>query len=143
MVNPRSGQSVAPTPLGGISVQVAADVDPRGKLVDWIVDPSNVLFSRALANRMWKHFLGRGLVEAEDDLRATNPPTNPELLDALAKHVVDAKFDLKALIRAICNSTTYQLTSNRTPSTAPTSKTTPASSRGACPRKCSTTPSTR
>lgn len=111
MVNPRSGQSVAPTPLGGISVQVAADVDPRGKLVDWIVDPSNVLFSRALANRMWKHFLGRGLVEAEDDLRATNPPTNPELLEALAKHVVDAKFDLKALIRAICNSTTYQLSS--------------------------------
>lgn len=110
-LNPRSGEKVRPTFLGGAAVDVPAAMDPRGKLVDWITAPSNPLFSRALANRTWKHFMGRGLVEAEDDLRATNPPTNPQLLDALAKHVADAKFDVKALIRTICTSTTYQLRS--------------------------------
>ncbi|NCY03382.1 MAG: DUF1553 domain-containing protein, partial [Planctomycetia bacterium] len=57
----------------------------------------------------WKHFLGRGLVEPEDDMRLTNPPTNPALLDALARHFVDHGYDLKDLIRTICRSSTYQL----------------------------------
>ena len=78
-------------------------------LADWITDPKNPYFARTLANRYWKHFMGRGLVEPEDDMRATNPPTNPELLDALAKHFVDSKYDLKALVRAICLSSTYRL----------------------------------
>ncbi len=108
-VNPRTNQSVAPTGLGSTPLKIAADVDPRVQLVDWMTKPDNPYFARTLANRYVKHFLGRGLVEPEDDMRVTNPPTNPELLDALAKHIVDSKFDLKQLIRAICTSTTYRL----------------------------------
>src|SRR5471030_2033872 len=74
-------------------------------------EPKNPYFARTLANRYWKHFMGRGLVEPEDDLRATNPPTNPELLDALAKHFTDTKYDLKKLVRTICTSNTYRLSS--------------------------------
>jgi hypothetical protein len=69
----------------------------------------NPWFSRNLANRVWAHFLGRGLVEPVDDMRATNPPSNPELLDALASHLVQSRFDLRELIRAITASRTYQL----------------------------------
>src|SRR4030081_2327546 len=71
----------------------------------------NTCFARNLVNRTWAHFLGRGLVEPVDDVRATNPPTNPELLDALGKHLVESKYDVRALIRAITASRTYQLSS--------------------------------
>ncbi len=107
--NPRTGKPVPPTGLGAAPVAVGSDEDPRAKLADWMTDPANPFFAKALVNRYWKHFLGRGLVDPEDDMRATNPPTNPELLDALAKSFADSKFDLKALVRTICNSKTYQL----------------------------------
>jgi hypothetical protein len=71
----------------------------------------NPFFGRALVNRYWKHFFGRGIVDPEDDMRVTNPPSNPELLDALARHFVENKFDLKSLVRTICSSSTYQLSS--------------------------------
>jgi hypothetical protein len=71
----------------------------------------NPFFARNLANRTWAHFLGRGLVEPIDDVRDTNPPSNPELLDALAKHVVATKYDVKQLMRTITKSRTYQLSS--------------------------------
>jgi hypothetical protein len=74
-----------------------------------MTSPGNPYFSRNLANRVWAHFLGRGLIEPLDDVRATNPPSNPELLDALAKELVEKKFDLKALIKVITASRTYQL----------------------------------
>jgi Protein of unknown function (DUF1553) len=73
--------------------------------------PENPYFARALANRMWAHFMNRGLVEPVDDLRVTNPPSNPELLDALAQDFIKHKFDVKHLIRAIMTSSTYQLSS--------------------------------
>jgi hypothetical protein len=76
-----------------------------------MTSPSNPFFAKSIANRYWKHFLGRGLVEPEDDMRITNPPSNPELLDALAKELTQSNFDLKHLVRAICTSTTYQLSS--------------------------------
>ena len=82
--NPRTGQPVFPTGLGGRRLAPDGDADPRQQLVDWMVAPDNPFFARALVNRYWKHFLGRGLVDPEDDLRVTNPPSNPELLDALA-----------------------------------------------------------
>jgi hypothetical protein len=107
--NPRTKQNVAPTALGAAPLKIAADADPRIPLADWITAPDNPYFARTLANRYWKHFLRRGLVEPEDDMRVTNPPTNPELLDALAKHVIETKFDQKKLIRAICTSATYRL----------------------------------
>jgi hypothetical protein len=71
----------------------------------------NRYFSKSLVNRYWKHFLNRGLVEPEDDMRETNPPTNPELLEALAKSFADSGYDLKQLVRNICRSQTYQLSS--------------------------------
>jgi hypothetical protein len=69
----------------------------------------NRYFARSLVNRYWKHFFNRGLVEPEDDMRETNPPTNPELLEAVAAHFADSGYDLKDLVRTICGSTTYQL----------------------------------
>jgi hypothetical protein len=108
-LNPRTGKMVRPTGLGGAELQLDPGQDPRELLVDWMVSRDNPYFARTLANRYWKHFLGRGLVEPEDDLRVTNPPTNPELLDALAKYFADNRYDLKKLIRAICTSHTYRL----------------------------------
>jgi hypothetical protein len=81
------------------------------KLVDWMADPKNKFFAPALVNRYWKHFFDRGIVEPEDDMRATNPPSNPELLEALSQHFIHSGFDLKDLVRTICQSTTYQLSS--------------------------------
>ena len=107
-----------PAVLGGQSGPIPSDVDPRGRLADWMTSPDNPYFARSLVNRYWKHFLGRGLVEPEDDMRLTNPPTNPALLDALAKHFVDHGYDLKDLIRTICRSTTYQLTAEPNESNA-------------------------
>ncbi len=107
--NPRNGQSLKPTGLGSPTLELSNDQDPRQALVDWMAEPKNPFFARALVNRYWKHFFGRGLVEPEDDMRVTNPATNPALLDALAKDFIDSKFDLKHLIRTICNSQVYQL----------------------------------
>ena len=74
----------------------------------------NPYFATALVNRYWKHFFSRGLVEPEDDLRVTNPPTNPALLAALANDFIASSFDLKRLIRTICRSSVYQLSSSPT-----------------------------
>jgi hypothetical protein len=107
--NPKTGQAVKPTGLGSPPMEIGQDVDPRHKLVDWMADPENPFFAHALANRYWKHFFGRGLVDPEDDMRVTNPASNPELLQALGKHFIANKFDMKNLIRTICTSQTYQL----------------------------------
>lgn len=95
------------SPLNG-----APQNDPRVLLADWLTDPSNPWFARLVANRLWKHFLGRGLVEPEDDLRSTNPATNEPLLDWLAQQVVENRYDLKALMRVMLNSRVYQLTAD-------------------------------
>jgi hypothetical protein len=107
--NPRSGQSLKPTGLGSPALDIAVDRDPRHFLVDWMASKDNPFFAQALVNRYWKHFFDRGIVEPEDDMRATNPPSNPELLSELAKHFIDSGFDLKNLVRTICKSNTYQL----------------------------------
>lgn len=107
--NPKTGAAVKPTGLGSPPMELGEDVDPRQKLVDWMAAKDNPFFGPALANRYWKHFFGRGLVDPEDDMRVTNPASNPELLAALGKHFVDSGFDMKNLIRTICTSQTYQL----------------------------------
>ncbi len=109
--NPRSGEVLKPAGLGGEPLEIEADEDPRYSLVDWMADPENPFFAKALVNRYWKHFMSRGIVEPEDDMRVTNPPTNPELLDALAEHFIKSGFDIKDLIKQICLSSTYQLSS--------------------------------
>lgn len=85
--------------------------DPRAMLADWMTSPSNPWFARLAVNRLWKQFLGRGLVESEDDLRSTNPPTNEPLLDYLAQRLVEERFDLRAIMREILASATYQRSS--------------------------------
>ena len=91
---------------------VAPENDPRVRLADWLTAPTNPWFARLAANRLWKHFLGRGLVEPEDDLRSTNPATNEPLLDWLANQVVENRYDLKSVMRLILNSRAYQLTAD-------------------------------
>jgi Protein of unknown function (DUF1553) len=76
-----------------------------------MVAAENPFFARSLTNRYWKHFFERAIVEPEDDLRVTNPPANPELLDGLAQYFIQSKYDLKALIRLICNSSVYRFSS--------------------------------
>ena len=98
-----------PAGLGAPVTQIPLDEDPRAALAEWMTSPKNPYFAKALVNRYWKHFLNRGLVEPEDDMRETNPPTNPELLQALADSFVKSGYDLKALVRAITTSATYQL----------------------------------
>jgi len=85
--------------------------DPRRALARWLTSPDNELFSRNLANRIWAHYIGRGIVEPVDDVRASNPPVNPALLDALSKRLVESKFNLRAIVRDICTSRVYQLSS--------------------------------
>ena len=107
--NPRTGKALKPTGLGTPAYDIAADSDPRVKLADWMSDPKNPFFAKSLVNRYWKHFFSRGIVEPEDDMRETNPPANPELLNALSEHFIQSGFDLKELVRTICRSRTYQL----------------------------------
>ena len=109
--NPTSEQDLAPTLPGAGPLDFSPEEDPRHALADWVVHPENPFFARMIANRYWKHFFGRGLVDPEDDMRVTNPPTHPALLTALEEHVIKSGFDLKALVRIICNSRTYQLSS--------------------------------
>ncbi len=111
VINKRTNRSAVIKPLDGDAVEFDADVDPRHKLVDWMVDPSNPFFAKAVVNRYWAHFFARGLVDPIDDMRVTNPPSNPELLDALAKDFIANKFSLKHLVKTICKSRTYQLSS--------------------------------
>lgn len=110
--HPKSGQALPPAGLDADPAPVGKDEDPRQALAGWMVAPENPFFARTLANRYWKHFMGRGLVEPEDDLRVTNPPSNPPLLDALADHFVASGYDLKQLIRLICRSHAYAFSSD-------------------------------
>lgn len=89
--------------------------DVRQHLADWITRPDNPYFARNFANRYWAWLTGVGLIEPVDDLRATNPPSHPALLDALARDFADHHFDVRHLLRTICNSRVYQLASERSP----------------------------
>src|SRR5262249_16183178 len=104
----RRGVAMPPAPLDGKPLSLDSSADRREYFADWLTAPENPYFAKALVNRVWRNFMGRGLVEAEDDLRQTNPPTNPELLEALAKDFVAHKYDVKQLIRSIVLSATYQ-----------------------------------
>jgi hypothetical protein len=107
--HPLGGRDVPPRFLGGEAPPLPAGSDRRAALAAWLTAPENPFFARHLANVVWEHFLGAGLVDPVDDVRVSNPPANPELLDALAERLVAARFDLRSLIRDICASRTYQL----------------------------------
>src|SRR5262249_50271259 len=105
------GLAMPPTPLDYKPLSSDRLIDRRHYFADWLTAKDNPYFARALVNRVWRNFLGRGLVEAEDDLRQTNPPTNPELLDALARDYIKNGYDVKHLIKRIMSSATYQRSS--------------------------------
>lgn len=109
--NVRTGRSLPPMALGDALPSITPDEDPRLKLADWMSSAGNPFFARSLVNRYWKHFFRRGLIEPEDDIRDSNPPSNPELLAALEKHFVESGFNLRELIRLITESSAYQLSS--------------------------------
>jgi hypothetical protein len=111
ITNKRTNQPAAMKPLEGEPMTVSADDDPRQVLADWMTDAKNPFFARAVVNRYWAHFFGRGIVDPLDDMRVTNPPSNPELLDALAAELVKNGYSLKSLIKTICKSRTYALSS--------------------------------
>jgi len=111
VINKRTSRPAETKPLDAPVVVIPADADPRQKLADWLTDPSNPYFAKAIVNRYWAHFFGRGIVDPPDDMRVTNPPSNPELLDQLAKDFVAHHYSLKHLVRTICKSRTYQLSS--------------------------------
>ncbi len=109
--HPVSGEVLSPQPPDGPPWAVPGPTDPRVALADWMLEPSNPFFARAIANRVWGAFFGKGIVEPVDDFRLSNPASNPALLDALAAELRRGAYDLKALMRVIMNSHLYQLSS--------------------------------
>jgi hypothetical protein len=111
VVHPRTGAILRPRPLGGTEFSLGLHEDPRSSLARWMTSADNPFFARTMVNRMWAQFLGRGIVHPIDDARSTNPPSNPELLDALAQDFIGSGFDVKHLIRVIAGSHSYGLES--------------------------------
>src|SRR3954465_8334834 len=110
--HPVTKEVMKPKFLGG----EAPDVKGKGRrvvLAEWLASPKNPWFATSFANRVWAHFMGIGIVEPVDDFRVSNPASNPELLEALGQHFTATKYDLKALVRDICNSRTYQRRTQR------------------------------
>jgi hypothetical protein len=117
VTHPLTGESLKPTPLYEVE-HTADDQDPRKTLANWMTSADNPSFARVQANRLWATLMGRGLVEPVDDLRSTNPPTNPQLLDALADDFRNSGFRQKELLRRIVLSRTYSHDSMPTESNA-------------------------
>jgi hypothetical protein len=115
LIQPRTGRAQPPAPLDARPIEPSDPRDRREVLADWLTSPDNPYFARAIANRIWAHFLGVGLVESVDDLRASNPASNERLLSALADHLVTHRFDLKSLMREILVSRTYRRSSEILP----------------------------
>ena len=107
--SPRTDKEVVPKVPFGTSAAPAADDDRREPFIEWMVSKDNPLFAKSAANRIWSYFFGLGIIDPVDDILAGNPPSNPELLDALTEDFVKSGFDLRHLMRTICSSRTYQL----------------------------------
>ena len=107
--HPRTGETLAARALGAESVAMSGTEDRRRVLADWMVRHDNPFLAKTVVNRLWAHYLGRGLVEPIDDMRETNPATNEPLLEALTQHMIELNFDLKAFTRTLLQSRTYQL----------------------------------
>ncbi len=109
VTQPRSGRVMPPKFMGGPVAAVPPGKDRREVLAAWLTSAKNPFFARSVANRVWFHLVGRGIVDPVDDFRDSNPAANDELLDALAKDLAASGFDVKHLVRVIMNSRTYQL----------------------------------
>ena len=116
--NPRSGQAQPPRFLGADAPKMEPNADRRETYAKWLTDAKNPFFARGLVNRYWSYFFFRGIIDPVDDIRSTNPPINPALLEALTEDFVKAKFDARHLIRRIVLSETYQRSSTPNPRNA-------------------------
>jgi hypothetical protein len=114
VTQPRTNKPMDAQPLDRSPVHIAPGEDARIAMAAWMTDPKNEYFSGAMVNRLWKHFLGTGLVEPVDDIRSSNPPSNPALLNFLRGQFVSHNYDLKYMMRLILTSRTYQLSSSTT-----------------------------
>ena len=111
-LNQTTGKGYKPKTLDGPVLDKLGRLDdPRRALADWMGRPDNPFFAKALVNRYWKHFFGRGLVEPEDDMRVSNPPTDPALMDALADDFIRSGYDLKRLVKLLASSRAYDRSS--------------------------------
>lgn len=108
IVHPGTGQTVPASFPYSVEGEVAGDSNLRRQLAEWLTAPENSYFAKSIVNRYWSYFLGRGIIDPVDDIRASNPPSNPELLAALTAEFVEQDFDLKQLIHTIVSSHTYQ-----------------------------------
>jgi hypothetical protein len=115
VVHLRTKKPAAPRLLDGQAVKVPGSDDPRKALATWMTAPDNPYFARAMANWVWAQLFGKGLVDPPDDMSRSNPPVHPELLDALARHFVAHKYDLRDLIRTVATSEAYGLSSATAP----------------------------
>jgi hypothetical protein len=111
--HPVTSKSVKPKFLGGDEAKIPPGTDYRNVLSTWLTTPDNPAFARNFGNIVWAHFFGIGIVEPVDDSRVSNPPSNPQLLDLLARKAVEYRFDVKRLAREICLSKTYQRQTSR------------------------------
>ena len=114
--HPVHNKPLPPKFLGGKAPEIKRGTDRRAVMAEWLASPENPFFARNLANIVWAHFFGQGIIEPVDDVRVSNPPSNPQLLDELAKRFTEYNYDFKKLVRDVCNSRTYQLSSATTES---------------------------
>jgi hypothetical protein len=113
-----SGKNMKPKFLGGDEPEVKKGESRREVLAKWLASPENPFFARNLANILWAHFMGKGIIDPVDDVRVSNPPSNPELLDKLAAKFTEYGYDFRRLVRDICTSRTYQLSTRPNESNA-------------------------
>jgi hypothetical protein len=109
--DPGTNKPLPARALGGPEIKFEKGQDPRAALFDWMRSPDNPFFARSFVNRVWGHYFGVGLVEPVDNFSLANPPSNPQLLDALARDFIDHKYDIRFIERTVLNSRAYQLSS--------------------------------
>lgn len=110
------GRVMPPKFLGAADPVDLKGRDRREVLAEWLTSPENPWFAKCFANRVWAHFMGKGIVDPPDDVRVSNPAVNPELFDLLGQKLIESGYDLRKLIRDICNSRTYQESTHGNPS---------------------------
>lgn len=112
--HPVAGREVRPKFLGGQFAETDPSTDLREALAKWLTSSENNAFANNIANVVWAHYMGLGIVNPVDDVRVSNPPSNPALLDAMGRKLIEYHFDVKKLVRDICCSKTYQLATQTT-----------------------------
>ena len=117
--DPKTRKAIEPIAFGSPAGPIGPDDDRRERFADWLTKPGNKYFAASIVNRTWFHLLGRGIVDPVDDFRDTNPPSNPQLLQALTEEFTKNGYRLKPLIRTILNSRSYQLASSGEPTLSP------------------------